>query len=153
VKLEHATLNKAAKATASVSIDKQTHTFPMDDVTMIVEARVDELLDYVDRELQKIRRSRKLPGGVILVGGTAKLPGIADFTREKLELPARVGKIQDVGGLVDTVEDASFTTVVGLMLLDMLLLPEAPSAHGGGAQKVADSAMGLVEGLFKRLKK
>jgi cell division protein FtsA len=153
VKLEHATLNKAAKATASVSIDKQTHTFPMDDVTMIVEARVDELLDYVDRELQKIRRSRKLPGGVILVGGTAKLPGIADFTREKLELPARVGKIQDVGGLVDTVEDASFTTVVGLMLLDMLLLPEAPSAHGGGAQKAADSAMGLVEGLFKRLKK
>lgn len=153
VKLEHATLNKAAKATASVSIDKQTHTFPMDDVTMIVEARVEELLEYVDRELQKIRRSRKLPGGVIIVGGTAKLPGIADFARDKLELSARVGKIHDVGGLVDTVEDASFTTVVGLMLLDMLLLPEAPSAHGSGAQKAADSAMGLVERLFKSIRK
>lgn len=153
VKVEHATLAKAAKANASVSIDKVTHTFPMEEVQMIVEARVEELLEYVDKELQKIRRSRKLPGGVIITGGTAKLPGIAEFTRDKLELSARLGKIQDVGGLVDTVEDAAFTTVVGLMLLDMLLLPEAPAAHGSGAQKAADSAMGMVEGLFKRFKK
>jgi cell division ATPase FtsA len=91
---------------------------------------------------------------VIMTGGTSKLPGIADFAKEKLQLPARIGKIQDVGGLVDTVEDARFTTVVGLMLLDMLLLPDSPSGGGGtGAQKVTDGAMGLVEGLFKRLKK
>lgn len=153
VKLDHATLAKATKATASVSVEKQTHTFPMDDVQMIVEARIEELLEYVDKELQKIRRSRKLPGGVILTGGTSKLPGIADFAKEKLQLPARIGKVQDVGGLVDTVEDARFTTVVGLMLLDMLLLPDAPASGGSGAQKAADSAMGMVEGLFKRFKK
>src|SRR6185295_9487828 len=35
VKLEHATLAKAIKATASVSVDKLTHTFPMDDVQLI----------------------------------------------------------------------------------------------------------------------
>jgi cell division protein FtsA len=125
----------------------------MDDVQMIVEARIEELLEYVDKELQKIRRSRKLPGGVILTGGTSKLPGIADFAKEKLQLPARIGKIQDVGGLVDTVEDARFTTVVGLMLLDMLLLPDAPAGGGSSGQKVTDSAMGMVEGLFKRFKK
>ena len=53
---------------------------------MIAEARVDELLDFVDKELKKIKRSRKLPGGAVIVGGTSKLPGIADFTREKLQL-------------------------------------------------------------------
>lgn len=153
VKLEHATLAKATKATASVSIDKLTHTFPMDEVQMIVEARVEEMLEYVDKELHKIRRSRKLPGGVIVTGGTSKLPGIAEFTRDKLELSARLGKIQEVGGLVDTVEDATFTTVVGLMLLDMLLLPGTPSGGGSGAQKMTDGAMGMVEGLFKRFKK
>lgn len=155
VKLQHATLGTPTKATASVTADKTTHTFPMDDVQMIVEARVDELLEYVEKELVKIRRARKLPGGVILTGGTAKLPGLADFTKDKLQLPARIGKMYQVGGLVDTVEDSSYATVVGLMLLDMLLLPDAPGGHhgSGGAQKAADSALGLVEGLFKRLKK
>ena len=51
---------------------------------MIIEARVEELLEYVDKELQKIKRSRKLPGGIVMTGGTAKLPGMAEFAREKL---------------------------------------------------------------------
>jgi len=155
VKVQHATLGAAAKANANVVAGKTTHTFPMEEVQMIVEARVEELLEYAEKELVKIRRARKLPGGVILSGGTAKLPGLAEFTKEKLQLPARVGKIYEVGGLVDTVEDSSYATVVGLMLLDMLLLPDAPGGHhaGGSAQKAADSALGLVEGLFKRFKK
>ena len=152
VKLEHASLLKVAKTTANVVVGKITHSFPMSDVQMIVEARVEEILEYADKELQKIRRSRKLPGGVILTGGTAKLPGIAEFAREHLELPARVGEITAVGGLVDTVEDTAYAAVVGLMLLDMLLLPEAPS-HGERAQKAAHGVMGMAEGLFKRLKR
>jgi cell division protein FtsA len=152
VKIQHATLTKPTKTTANVVIDKQTYSFPMDDIEMIVEARVEELLEYVEKELQKIRRSRKLPGGVIITGGTAKLPGIAEFTREKLQLPARRGKLESVGGLVDTVEDGAFATVVGLMLLDMLLLPEFPSGNQSGAHKAGSNAMGALSGLFKRLK-
>lgn len=153
VKLEHASLSKVAKTTANVSIGKQTHSFPMDDVQMIVEARVEELLEYADKELQRIRRSRKLPGGVIITGGTAKLPGMAEFARDKMELSARIGKIQNVGGLVDTVEDSAYATVVGLMLLDMLLLPDSPAGGQSAAQKASSSALGMVEGLMKRFKK
>jgi cell division protein FtsA len=152
VKLHHATLGKASKTTANVVVDKQTHSFPMDDIEMIVEARVDEIFEFVEKELQRIRRARKLPGGVVIVGGTAKLPGIAEFAREKLQLSARLGKLESVGGLVDTVEDTSFTTVVGLMLLDMLMLPETTSNHSM-AQKASSGAMSAVEGLFKRFKR
>ena len=149
VKIQHATLAKSTKATASVNVNGVTHTFPMDDVTMIAEARVEELLEYVDKELQKIRRSRKLPGGVVIVGGTAKLPGIAEFTKEKLQLPARLGKIHEVGGLVDTVEDSAYATVVGLMLLDMLLLPEQT---GHGSQR-SGSTFGLLDNFLHRLRR
>jgi len=153
VKLEHATLGKATKATANVAIDKLTHSFSMSDIQMIVEARVEELFEFVDKELMKIKRSRKLPGGVILTGGTAKLPGIADFAKEQLQLSARVGKLNsEIGGLVDTVEDIAYAPVIGLMLLDMLLLPEAPSAGQGNAGNPSAGAFGLVEGLFKRFK-
>ncbi len=118
---------------------------------MIVEARVDEIFEYVDKELVRIRRSRKLPGGVVLTGGTAKLPGIADFAKEKLQLPARLGKLQGVTGIVDTVMDPAYFTVVGLMLLDMLLLPEQFSQGNSGTPN--SKAMGIVSGLLNRFKK
>jgi len=153
VKLQHATLGKATKATANVTIDKQIHSFSMDDIAMIVEARVEELFEYVEKELQKIKRSQKLPGGAILTGGTAKLPGIAEFAREKLQISARVGKLESVGGLVDTVEDTAFAPVVGLMLLDMLMLPEYGNAGQSAGHKASAQAMGVLGGLMKRFKK
>jgi cell division protein FtsA len=116
---------------------------------MITEARVEELFEYINKELQRIRRAGKLPGGAVLIGGTSNLPGIANFAKEKLQLPARIGKLTGVGGLVDTVEDKSYCTVVGLMLLDMLLLPGAPVQSSG----MAAQTMGLVDYLFKRLRK
>ncbi len=150
VKLKHADLHQnPKKMNAIVKVGDTVQNFKSEDIAMIVEARVEELLEYVDKELSKIKRSRKLPGGIVLTGGTAKLPGIEDFTREKLQLSARVGKLQNISGLVDTVEDPSFTVVVGLMMLDMLLLPSAPM--GGGT--ASDNARGLLNSLFGRLRR
>lgn len=150
VKLEHATLKQGAKkTTATVKIGTKTHNFDFEQIAMVTEARIEELLEYVNKELHKIKRAGKLPGGVVLTGGTAKLPGLDEFTRDKLELPARIGKLHNVGGLADTVEDQSFTTVVGLMLLDMLLLPSLPPVHGKGSENAKAILNGLL-GRFKR---
>ena len=136
VKLEHAHLNDETKnATVSVQVDSKSHTFKTSDISMITEARVEELLEYIEKELKKVGRARKLPGGVVLTGGTANLPGIAEFTREKLQLAARVGQLQNVSGLVDSLSDPATFTAVGLMLLDMLLLP----VHHGGQNSKANT--------------
>src|SRR5262249_22316891 len=106
-------------------------------------------LELVDRELHKIKRSRKLPGGVVIAGGTAKLPGLEAFTRDRLQLAARVGKLEPISGLVDAVEDVSYSTVVGLMLLDMFL----PAEQEFSGVSRAGEAMGMIEGLVRRLKR
>lgn len=148
-KVEHASLHATGKkTTATVKAGDKTHSFPMEEISMIVEARVEELLEHVDKELQKIKRSRKLPGGIVITGGSSKLPGLDEFAREQLQLPARVGKLQNIGGLVDTVEDQAFVTVVGLMLLDMLLLPALPPTNG----RSTDSAKAMLGGLLGRFK-
>jgi len=147
VKIEHADLREnPKKINVMVKVGDKTHNFPFEVVAMVVEARVDELLDYVNKELVKIKRAGKLPGGIVLTGGTSRLPGLDEFAREKLQLPARVGKLHNVGGLVDTVEDGAFVTVVGLMLLDMLLLPSLPPMHGKSGQQ----ARNFLSGLFTR---
>lgn len=153
VKVEHADLREDVRKTdVSVKANGKTYHYDFGDIAMIAGARVEELLEYVNKELQKIKRAGKLPGGVVITGGTSKLPGIDEFTREHLELPARVGKLHNIGGLVDTVEDRSFTTVVGLMLLDMLLLPQLPPVHGGRTVKGAQNARAILDGMFRRFK-
>lgn len=149
VKLNHASLDSPDYDTVRVEYDGKEYSFARSDIHMIAEARVDELLDFVDKELKKIGRSRKLPGGVVLVGGTAKLPGIADFTRDKLQLAARIGTLQPLQGLVDVVDDPIYATAIGLMQLDMLLMPEASGGHGTPNQ----NALGMIEGLLKRFRR
>lgn len=146
VKLQHATLLETKKATATVSLHSRQHSFDMDEVQMICEARIEEIFEYVDKELQRIRRSRKLPGGIVLNGGTAKLPGIAEYAKKHLQLAARVGKVRGITGLADTVEDESFTSAVGLMMLDMLL----PS-HDMLSAPVEHNSIAIVKSLFKKI--
>lgn len=150
VKIEHASLRaKARTGGITVKTGDKSHNFDLEEINMIVGARIEELLEYVNKELQKIKRAGKLPGGIVLTGGSSNLPGLDEFARDKLELPARIGKLHNIGGLADTVEDKAFTTVVGLMLLDMLLLPSLPPVHGKGSQH----ARAILDGMFRRFKR
>lgn len=151
VKLEHAALGKdAGSKSAHVKHNNKTHSFPLEDVYMIAEARVEELFELVDKELKRIHRSRKLPGGIVLVGGTAKMPGIADFAKEKLQLAARVGQLQPLTGVLDTVNEPSYFPAVGLMLLDMLLMP-GPGTPSAG--QTTGSVFNMVDDLWQRLRR
>ncbi|TAH36482.1 cell division protein FtsA [Candidatus Saccharibacteria bacterium] len=134
VKLKHAKLGETVDRPIRITVDDMVHSFSGGDINMIAEARVEELLEFVDKELSKIHRSRKLPGGVVVVGGTAALPGLAEFAKDKLQLPARIGKIHGLAGLVDTVNDPAFASAAGLMLLDILLTPvlQEQSGHSEG---------------------
>ena len=155
VKINHASLLPGAdkKGVLRVTNGDEQHAFKSTDVHMIVEARIEELFEYVAKELQRIQRAKKLPGGVVLVGGTAKLPGIAEFARDNLQLPARIGKLQPMAGLIDTVSDPSYATAVGLMILDMVL-PSQPATPGGGdhAPVLGDvnALIGKLTGFFKK---
>ena len=150
VKLQQASLETTNRFRKSaITIGKQRYVFNNEEIHMVVEARVEELLEYVDKELKKIQRSRKLPGGVVLVGGTAKLPGLAEFTREKLQLAARVGTLQPINGLQEAVEDPAYYAAIGLMLLDMLLIP---SEHAYSGQKNTPGGFfSSIESLFRRI--
>lgn len=151
VKLHHASLLPlSSKRDVRIKVNNKDHLFKVEEVAMITEARVDELFEYISKELTRIHRAHKLPGGVVLVGGTAKLPGIAEFAKEKLQLAARVGRLQPLSGLVDKVIDPSFCTAVGLMTLDMLLEPEVEMPR---MSKTSDRALKLVDNLFRRFKR
>jgi cell division protein FtsA len=151
VKIKHATLSgNPPKRDVSIKVNDQTHLFKAEDIAMITEARVEELFEFIQKELVRIHRAHKLPGGVVLVGGTSKLPGMAEYAKDKLQLAARVGRLQGVSGLIDTVADPQYSAAVGLMMLDMLLMPEENSSSSMG--NTSARALKIVDNLLGRFK-
>lgn len=88
------------------------------EIAEIIEARLEEIFDLVNKELKKINKQSLLPAGVVLLGGGAKLPGIVDLAKKMLKLPAHVGYPQEVDGLSDYIEDPAYATAVGLVKWD-----------------------------------
>jgi cell division protein FtsA len=150
VKTTHAGLmQKLLKKEFRVRVKDKDHFFDAEEVMMITEARVEELFEYVQKELIRIHRARKLPGGVVVVGGTAKLPGMAEFAKEKLQLASRIGTLHGVSGLIDTVSDPSYAAATGLMMLDMLLMPGVNTSHG---HQQTTRALNFVDSIWRRIK-
>lgn len=150
VKLKHAHLGDTTDKTFRIIVDGAGHTFEMLETNMIVEARVDELLEYIDKELQRIHRSRKLPGGIVFVGGSAMLPGLVEFAKQKLQLPTRVGKVRGLDGLADTVDSPAFATATGLMMLDIILAPFSETSEA--VSPLFGTSMRSIGKLFKKIR-
>ncbi len=152
VKVKHASLAKNAIGETSLVKNSEEHRFDRATMRMIASARVEEIFEYVDKELKKIHRSRKLPGGIVLTGGTSRLPGIVDLCKDTMELPARVGSWKHIKRVVDGMDDNIFAPAVGLMLLDMYLGPsnEVFSEPGAGLMQSVNTNLNSIIRRFKK---
>lgn len=88
-------------------------------VSQIIEARLQEIFELVNKELKKVNREGLLPAGAVLTGGGAKIPGIVDLAKDVLKLPLQVGFPLSIDGIIDKVDEPSFATAIGLMLWGM----------------------------------
>jgi len=112
-------------------------SFTKKNLVDIIEPRVSEILDLVQKELKKINRQELLPGGVVLTGGGAKINKIKELTKETLGLSCEIGKPRGIVGLED---DPALATVVGLVLEGV-----DPDEEGG--------IIDLTQGLWAKFKK
>lgn len=92
----------------------------------IIEARLEEIYDLVERELKKVNRSGLLPAGVVLTGAGAKLPGVVEVAKRKLRLPASIGKPQGLTTAIEKIHDPSFAVAAGLVLWGKTIYDRAP---------------------------
>src|SRR3989344_720839 len=88
-------------------------SFTEKDLVDIIEPRVAEILDLMQKELKKIGRQELLPAGIVLTGGGAKLPKIKELVKQQLKLPCEIGTLK---GIVGIEQDPALATVVGLVV-------------------------------------
>jgi len=112
----------------------ETLSFSQKQLHRIIQARVSEIFEQIDKELKKISRQALLPGGVVLTGGGSKLPQIKNLAKKKLKLPCRVGTPK---GFSSPLEDPEWAAVCGLVLLEADLEKERGSFSVFGKEIIA----------------
>jgi cell division protein FtsA len=112
-------------------------------ITEIINARVCEILERVDKELASIDRSGLLPAGVIFTGGGAKLGGLVDLSKQKLRMNASLGFPLDIRTVTEKANDVAFAPSIGLVKWGSMMSenPETKRSalFAGGSQKVFES--------------
>jgi cell division protein FtsA len=97
-------------------------TIPRRFAAEIIEQRLEDIFDLVSGELRTLQKFGELPGGVVIVGGGAKLPGITDLAKQEMKLSTQIGfALSDEweaegGTFKEFLEDPEFASAFGLVL-------------------------------------
>ena len=91
------------------------------DLAMIIEARTEEIFQFVLQEIRRSGYDRLLPAGMVLTGGSSLLSGIRTVASEVLGLPVRIAQPENLLGLVDQLYSPTFSTSVGLLNWSILM--------------------------------
>ncbi len=112
----------------------------------VVRARLAEILEHVRKELRRAHYEQKLPEGMVLTGGGAKMREIDKFVRETLLMSVKIGAPTGLKGVADAIQRPEYAAAVGLMLLS------ADRANGGGQfMRKKGGKKGEKTGFFGRL--
>jgi cell division protein FtsA len=82
----------------------------------ILNARAEEVVEMIEREVKRSGYDGLLPAGIVLTGGVALLPGFAELSQQKLNWPVRVGRPDGIANSVIDLSSPEYATAVGLLL-------------------------------------
>jgi len=109
----------------------------------VIEPRVEELFTLAQKVIRESGCEGRLAGGIVLTGGTALLPGIAELAEDVFLRPARTGWPAYSGPLADVVRSPRCATVMGL-------LQEAHAQRLRGRRMVSQG--GSLRGALRRMR-
>ena len=101
------------------TLTEDGHAISYRDLSEIIRIRVDELMRLLILELPHSDIPKIMPSGIVLTGGAANLPGIAELAQEVTRMPVRVGVPVSLYGVADSLRDPAYATSVGLLLWKM----------------------------------
>ncbi|HTF93368.1 MAG TPA: cell division protein FtsA [Verrucomicrobiae bacterium] len=85
----------------------------------IIEPRLDEIFELVQKEIAKSGYENSLASGVVVTGGAMLLPGAIEMAERTFGLPVRLGVPAHVVGLLNVINNPVYAVAVGLVLHGM----------------------------------
>ncbi len=91
------------------------------DLSHIIGARTEEIFSMVLQEIKRSGYDGLLPAGLVLTGGGSMLPGVRSVASDTLNMPVRIGKPDNLVGMVDQLHSPAFAASVGLLKWAVLM--------------------------------
>jgi cell division protein FtsA len=118
---------------------------PYRDLCDIVSIRIEEIMRLVMLRMPGPDLAKLIPCGIVLTGGSANIPGIAEMTRAITRLPVRIGTPPALKGVCNAVlNDPAYATSVGLVLSNMK--KHALPRQSAGTRNIFAKLSGLISG-------
>ena len=95
---------------------KNERNFDRKEVDAVVEARLDEIFGEIRKKLKSAHYDQRLPEGIILTGGGAKMRDIDLFAKKALEASVKIGTPKGLGGVSEAIEKPEYAVAAGLAL-------------------------------------
>ncbi|HRX16534.1 MAG: cell division protein FtsA [Spirochaetes bacterium] len=85
------------------------------ELARIIEPRMFEIMEMIERELLVSGKKDFLAAGVVLTGGGAMLEGTVECAERVFRLPVRIGRAKNITGMKDIVSSPQYANAVGLV--------------------------------------
>jgi cell division protein FtsA len=102
-----------------IAITGDGHSISYRDLSEIIGVRIEEMLRLIMLELPQADYQKLIPAGLVITGGGANLPGIAELGQKVTRMPVRIGRPVKLQGVSDALDDPAYATSVGLLLWKM----------------------------------
>lgn len=126
-------------------------TFARKEVEEVVEARLSEIFTEVRKRLKLAKYDQRLPEGVVLTGGGAKLKEIEVAAKKSLEAAVKIGVPKELNRAFKEIEKPEFATAVGLALfaIEEVGRVATPTKKGSKPAKTGPK-FGLLRRLIRK---
>lgn len=102
----------------------------------IIRPRLNEIFTMVGLEVKKSGYAGQTPSGMVVTGGGARTIGITDAAKRMLAMPVRIGFPSNIKGIIDEIQDTSFSTVIGLAVYGKNIEAESSLPFGFSLPKL-----------------
>lgn len=130
---------------------RDERAFERKEVEEVVKARLEEIFNEIRKKLKTAKYDQRLPEGIILVGGGAKMRDIELFAKKILEASVKIGIPKGLGGVAESIEKPEFATAIGLAMLaaeDNQVLP--PKAKKSLKLPKSPKKPGFLKKIFNK---
>ena len=131
--------------------------FDRKEVDAVVKARLEEIFTEIRKKLKTAKYDQRLPEGVVLTGGGARMRDIELFAKKALEASVKIGVPLDLAGVKDAVERPEFAVAVGLAKMAAedqayAIKPAKPQKKSKKSSKKpsGSSPFGFVKKIFSK---
>jgi len=100
----------------NITILGNAQAVSLQDLNEIIRMRMEELLQLIVLELPNKSYYNLAPAGLVITGGTANLPGIAELAEQLIRIPVRIGITRSVHELSGVDIAPEYATLAGLLL-------------------------------------